>query len=87
MRQSVLSSCRRATRSPSATLSPASLVSATTWGFAGRPTGRSFAVRARAVASHTMVVTNLATVGAGGVATRSARATVVIINPVPTFTG
>jgi len=48
---------------------------------------RSFVVQARATASHTMVVTNLATVGARGQATRSARATVVIINPVPTFTG
>jgi len=48
---------------------------------------RSFVVRARAVASHTMVVTNLATVGARGLATRSARATIVIINAAPTFTG
>jgi hypothetical protein len=42
---------------------------------------------ARAAASHTLVVTNLATVGAPGIASRKARATVVIINPVPTFTG
>jgi hypothetical protein len=49
--------------------------------------GRSFVVRAQAAASHTIVVTNVATVGARGVATRSARATVVIINPTPTFTG
>lgn len=48
---------------------------------------RRFVLRARAVASHTQVVRNLATVTAHGIATRSARATVVIINPVPTFTG
>jgi uncharacterized repeat protein (TIGR01451 family) len=48
---------------------------------------RTFAVRARAVPSHTTVVTRLATVRARGVATRTARATVVIINPTPTFTG
>jgi len=48
---------------------------------------RSFVVRTRAVASHTMVVTNLATVSARRVATRSARATIVIVNPTPPFTG
>jgi uncharacterized repeat protein (TIGR01451 family) len=48
---------------------------------------RTFVVRARATASHTTVVTNLATVRARGAATRSARATFVIINPMPTFTG
>jgi uncharacterized repeat protein (TIGR01451 family) len=48
---------------------------------------RRFVLRARAVAPHTHVVTNLASVTAHGVATRSARATVVIINPVPSFTG
>lgn len=49
--------------------------------------GRTFALRAQAVASHTQVVTNLATVSAHGIATRNARATLVISNPVPTFTG
>jgi len=34
-----------------------------------------------------MVVTNLATVSARSVATRSARATIVIVSPTPTFTG
>jgi hypothetical protein len=34
-----------------------------------------------------MALTNVATVGARGVATRSARATLVIINSVPTVTG
>jgi uncharacterized repeat protein (TIGR01451 family) len=48
---------------------------------------RSFVVRARAIASHTIGETNFATVGARGIATRSARATVVIVNPTPTFTG
>ena len=48
---------------------------------------RTFVVRARATASHTMVVTNVATAGARGIGTRRARATVVIINPTPTFTG
>ena len=52
---------------------------------AGR--SRSFAVRARAVAARTRVVTNTATVSAHGIATRSARATVMIIHTVPTFTG
>jgi uncharacterized repeat protein (TIGR01451 family) len=52
---------------------------------AGR--SRSFLVRAQAVASHTTIVTNRATVGAHGIATRQAHATVVIINPTPTFTG
>jgi uncharacterized repeat protein (TIGR01451 family) len=55
--------------------------------FAAARHGRSFVARAQAVASHTMVVTNVATVGARGVATRSARATVVIIKPTPIFTG
>jgi uncharacterized repeat protein (TIGR01451 family) len=48
---------------------------------------RSFVLRARAVASRTHIVSNLATVGARGIATRSARATVVIISPAPSFTG
>ncbi|HUA47577.1 MAG TPA: Ig-like domain-containing protein [Solirubrobacteraceae bacterium] len=48
---------------------------------------RTFRVSARGVASRTRSVTNVATAGARGVATRSARATVVVINPVPTFTG
>ncbi len=50
-------------------------------------TGRSFVIRASAVSSRTQAVTNVATVGAHGIATRSARATVVIFNPVPSFTG
>lgn len=50
--------------------------------------GRRFVVRARAIASHAMVVTNLATVRARGAATRSARATVIISTPAPpNFTG
>jgi uncharacterized repeat protein (TIGR01451 family) len=48
---------------------------------------RRFTLRAQAVASHTVLVTNVATVRAHGIATRTARATVVIINPVPNFTG
>lgn len=44
-------------------------------------------IRATAVSAGTQVVRNVATVGAHGIATRSARATVVIINPVPSFTG
>jgi uncharacterized repeat protein (TIGR01451 family) len=48
---------------------------------------RTFVLRATAVASATRVVTNLATVSAHGIAKRTARATVVIINPVPNFTG
>lgn len=49
-----------------------------------------YSVRDRAGQLTTATVTidvYLATVGARGVATRSARATVVIINPTPTFTG
>jgi uncharacterized repeat protein (TIGR01451 family) len=49
--------------------------------------GRTFAVRTRAVALSTRMVTNLATVGAPGVPTRRTHATVVIINLVPTVTG
>jgi uncharacterized repeat protein (TIGR01451 family) len=48
---------------------------------------RSFVMRAGAVSSRTQAVTNVATVGGHGIATRSARATVVIFNPVPSFTG
>ena len=48
---------------------------------------RTFRVDARGVVPGTRAVTNVATVGADGVATRSARSTVVVINPVPTFTG
>jgi uncharacterized repeat protein (TIGR01451 family) len=48
---------------------------------------RTFRVHARGVVSSTRSVTNVATVGAHGVATRSARSTVRVINPVPTFTG
>ncbi len=48
---------------------------------------RTFVVRARAAASRGRLVTNLATVGAPGVATRTARATILIIRPAPTFTG
>jgi uncharacterized repeat protein (TIGR01451 family) len=48
---------------------------------------RTFVVRARADASSTRVLTNTATAGAPGIATRRARATFTIINPVPNFTG
>jgi uncharacterized repeat protein (TIGR01451 family) len=48
---------------------------------------RSFVIRADAVSSRTQAVTNVATVGAHGIAARSARATVAIFNPVPSFTG
>jgi hypothetical protein len=59
------------------------------WTASGLPSGatRTFTLRVRAVASRTRVVINDATVSAPGTATRSARATVVIINPVPRFTG
>jgi uncharacterized repeat protein (TIGR01451 family) len=46
-----------------------------------------FVVRTTAVATGARVVTNVATVSARGVATASARATVAIVSPVPTFTG
>ena len=48
---------------------------------------RRFVLRADAVAPRTQVVRNLATVKAHGIATRSARAPIVIVNPVPSFTG
>ena len=60
------------------------------WKIGSLASGRSrtFVVSARALASGTRVVTNGATVGAPGVAARSARATVVIFNPTPpNFTG
>lgn len=53
-----------------------------------RHASRTFVLRVRAVASSTKVVTNVATVGAPGTATRTARAPVEIINSVPPkFTG
>ena len=48
---------------------------------------RTFTLRATAVSTSTRVVTNVATVAAHGIATRSARAPVVIMSPVPSFTG
>ena len=49
---------------------------------------RTFVLLARAVASHTEAVTNLARVSARGLVARSARATVVIVvTPVPAVTG
>ncbi|HTU85335.1 MAG TPA: Ig-like domain-containing protein [Solirubrobacteraceae bacterium] len=48
---------------------------------------RTFGLRATAVASGSRVVTNLATVSAHGIASRTARATVAIVSPVPSFTG
>jgi uncharacterized repeat protein (TIGR01451 family) len=56
-------------------------------GSLGSGRGRTLALRARAVASHTRVAVNVATIRASGMRARTARAVVVILKPTPTFTG